>query len=120
MGTRIALLTVAGILLGCGAEGAKADYSREVKYAVAYCLGDAYPGTAFQEDAEYAASGYLQSGDYGIDMYEQIRAFVNEYRKETYASKHGANLAIMQCLDLSQSGDLEKLIQKVAADQGIK
>lgn len=118
MGTRIVLLTIAALLLGCSTDGAHADHSKEVKYAVAYCLGASYPDTLFQDDAEYAAAGYLQGGDYGIDMYEQIKVFVNEYQKGKYVSKHGANLAVMQCLDLYQSEDLGKLIEKIAKSQG--
>ncbi len=47
-------------------------------------------------------------------MYESIRDFVDAYTQKRYVSKHGKNLNIMQCVDLSVSSDLSSVISKTA------
>jgi hypothetical protein len=47
-------------------------------------------------------------------MYESVRDFVDSYLQKKYMSKHGKNLEIMQCIDLSASSELMDLIQEVA------
>ena len=81
-----------------------------VKYAVSYCLSLSYPDTVFSSDARYVAGAYLQGGNFGIDVYESIRAFVDEYRNTPYLSKHDKNLDIMRCVDLMGSDELYRLI----------
>jgi hypothetical protein len=90
------------------------EYPNEIKYAVAYCLSRAYPDSEFSQDAAHISGAYLQSGDYGINMYEEIRSFVDAYRTKELLSKHGKNLDIMQCINLYESIPLKTLIKEIA------
>jgi hypothetical protein len=90
------------------------QYSNELKYAVAYCLSKSYPNSEFSEDAAYISGAYLQNGIYGINMYEEIRSFVDTYRNQPLASKYDKNLNIMQCINLYEFVPLKNLINEIA------
>jgi hypothetical protein len=90
------------------------QHSNELKYAVAYCLSKSYPDSEFSKDAAYISGAYLQNGVYGINMYEEIRSFVDVYRNQPLASKHDKNLNIMQCVNLYEFVPLKNLINGVA------
>ena len=111
MRARIAWSVLCLVVAGC-ATGTDAHHSvfNEEKYAVSYCLAQAYPDSEMSRDARYVAGAYLQNGESGIDVYERVRAFVDEYREEPYLSKHEVNLRIMQCLDLISSAELAQAI----------
>jgi Type VI secretion system (T6SS), amidase immunity protein len=89
------------------------EHENGVKYAVSYCLSKAYKGSEFSRDAKLMSGSYIQNGSYGIDVYESIREFVDTYTKQKYMSKHGNNLDIMQCIDLSGSSELNSVIAKM-------
>lgn len=89
----------------------KKEYVNELKYAVSYCLSKTYPGTSFSSDSKYVSGAYLQKGEFGIDMYEHLREFVDSYREKKYQSKHGRNLDVMQCLDLYHSTSFAAVIR---------
>ena len=115
MGTKVVLAICCCILSACAASREGQKYpANEKKYAVAYCLSNSYPNSEFSEDSVYVSGAYLQKGDFGLDMYEEIREFVSSYRKKRYLSKHDRNLNIMQCIDLYESKDLEQLIGEIA------
>lgn len=116
MGAKIALATLCCAMTTSCATPDTTDRPplNEVKYAVAYCLSQAYPNSEFSEDAAYISGAYLQKGDYGIDMYEDIRDFVDNYRKEPLLSKRDQNLNIMQCIDLYESGPLKSLLREAS------
>lgn len=111
MGTRIILIALFFVASGCASTPEqKIDYSNEERYAFSYCLAEAYAGSEVAGDARYIAGVYLEKGEAGIDAYERIRTFVDEYRKEPYASKYDRNLSIMQCLDLLGSQELARVL----------
>lgn len=92
------------------ADDSKSVVENELSYAVAYCLSHSYPNTEFSNDAKYISGTYIHKGSFGIDMYEDIRAFVDEYMKNKYTSKYKKNLNIMQCIDLYHSKGLIETI----------
>lgn len=111
MRTRITWIALCLVVSGCAGQAAQSiDYSNEERYAFSYCLAEAYPGSEVAGDARYIAGVYLEKGEAGIDAYDRIRAFVDEYRKEPYASKYDRNLSIMQCLDLVGSQELARVL----------
>jgi hypothetical protein len=116
MGTKlIAIILCSLMTYSCTTSDTKqSEHPNEIKYAVAYCLSRAYPESEFSQDAAYIAGAYLQKGDYGINMYEDIRSFVDAYQIQALESKHGTNLNIMQCINLYESISLKDLIKEVA------
>ncbi len=109
------IITLLAIMCSsCAVATPKVGHDNEVKYAVSYCLSKAYEGSDFSKDAAHISGAYLQKGNYGLDMYESIRDFVDAYTQKRYVSKHGKNLNIMQCVDLSVSSDLSSVISKTA------
>lgn len=111
MGAKIAWPVLCLAVAGCaaGTDAHRSAFNQE-KYAIAYCLALAYPGSEMSRDARYVAGAYLQQGESGIDVYERVRDFVDEYREKTYVSKHDVNLNIMQCLDVISSPELAQAI----------
>lgn len=91
-------------------SGKDKDLANGVKYAVAYCLSKTYTGSEFASDALYVSGSYIQTGRNGLPVYEAIREYVDAYLKTGYSSKHDRNLDIMQCLDLYDERDLERVI----------
>lgn len=108
----ITLLAV--ICSSCAVADQESKYNNEVNYAISYCLSKAYQGSNFSSDAGHISGAYLQKGSYGLDMYESLRDFVDSYTQKKYMSKHGRNLNIMQCIDLSESSELSSVIKKMA------
>ena len=90
------------------------ELNNEINYGIAYCLSQAYPGSEFASDSLYISGSYLQKVDFGIHVYEAIRDFVDAYRQKRMVSKHGRNLDIMQCLELSNSKEFRAVIEKSA------
>lgn len=115
MGTKITSIVAYLLLTSCATyAGQEHKAANEIKYAVSYCLSLSYSGSEFSSDARYVAGAYLQKGEFGIDMYESIRGFVDEYMNTPYLSKHNRNLTIMKCLDLSDSDELANRINEIA------
>jgi hypothetical protein len=115
MGTKIVVVVACMVLASCAAHGSQnREITNESKYGVSYCLSLSYSDSGFASDAKYVAGAYLQNGEFGVDMYEAIRGFVENYRKTPYLSKHGRNLDIMKCLDLFGSEELGHLIEEIA------
>ncbi len=115
MGTKIILCICCLYLNACAISSNTLTVpENEKKYAVAYCLSNSYPDSAFSKDAGYIAGAYLEKGNFGLDMYEGIREFVSSYREKSYVSKHDRNLKIMQCIDLFESKELEQLIENTS------
>ena len=95
-----------------GRDVLQRDAANEIKYGIAYCLGRAYPDSAFSSDARYVAGAYIEKGSADFDAYAAIRAYVDAYREKPYLSKHGRNLAVMQCIDLVTSDEFKDLVEK--------
>ncbi len=115
MGIRMALFTLLFTAGSCAvALESQQSITNEEKYAVSYCLAGAYPDSAFSNDARYILGAYLEMGEVGINVYQSIAAFVDEYKKKPYVSKNDRNLNIMQCLDLFGSEELAAVIRESA------
>jgi hypothetical protein len=117
MGIKIITFLTSLLLISCATPVSPPppyDYANEKKYAVAYCLYSIYENTEFSRDAGYVSGAYIQKGDFGLDMYEGIREYVNIYRKNKYRSKNERNLSIMQCVDLVESAELLDEMQRIA------
>jgi len=92
-----------------------ADETRNgIKYGIAYCLSKTYAKTAFSSDSRHISGSYIQTGSYGIQVYESIRGYVDAYQQKKYLSKHNKNLDIMQCIDLLESRELKVIIEQSA------
>lgn len=114
MGAKVIVLLVIALSSYATASDESLNVSNELKYSVAYCISKSYPDSNIESDSRYISGAYIQKGDFGIDMYEVLREFVDSYRKNKYQSKHGRNLDIMQCLDLYESIELANIIKSHA------
>ncbi len=111
MGVKIVVILSVALSSCTNASITNIKQNNEFKYAVSYCLSQAYPETKFSSDSKYVSGAYIQKGEFGIDMYEKLREFVDSYRDKKYQSKHDRNLDVMQCLDLYGSTDLAAVIK---------
>ena len=113
MGIKIVCMASFILLSACTTmqEGTK-SLNNEKKYAVAYCLSKTYSDSQTSKDTGYISGVYLQKGDFGLDMYEEIRAFVSLYKEKPYNSKNERNLDVMQCIDLFDSKALNQIIKQ--------
>lgn len=115
----IALLGTA-LATGCATAGTPApapagddkEASLLTRYTLSRCLGTAFPDTAIEGDAGAAAGGYLQLGSLPIEVYEEATTLAKEAASRTYHGKHGEPLHVMKCLDLLDSPELERLIDR--------
>lgn len=115
VGAKIITCLLCSIICSCAATSKpQINFSNEKKYAIANCLANAYPDSEFSSDAKHISGAYLQKGEFGLDMYENIRKYVSKYREKAYLSKHGRNLNIMQCIDLYESKELVSSINEFA------
>ncbi len=90
----IVLLMV--VLSSCATtSNSNVSISNELKYSVSYCISKSYPNTKVESDSKYISGSYIQKGEFGIDVYEALRKFVDSYRENKYRSKYGRNLDIM-------------------------
>ncbi|MDQ2140525.1 T6SS amidase immunity protein Tai4 family protein [Alcaligenaceae bacterium B3P038] len=85
---------------------------RLIDLAISHCLARAFPETPFAADAGRAAAAYVELGESGVDVYDEIGTVVERHMQSPYASKSGGSLHVLQCLDLSRSAELARVIDK--------
>jgi len=87
---------------------------RLIDLAISHCLGQAFPDTPFAADAGRAAAAYVELGESDVEVYNEIGQVVERHMQSPYASKSGRSLHVLQCLDLSRSAELARVIEKHA------
>lgn len=87
---------------------------RLVDLAISHCLARAFPDTPFAADAGRAAAAYVELGESDVDAYNEIGEVVERHMQSPYASKSGGSLHVLQCLDLSRSAELARVLDKYA------
>ncbi|THJ32563.1 hypothetical protein E8K88_11290 [Lampropedia aestuarii] len=76
-------------------------------FALSHCLYQAFPNSQAGEEAKAAAGGYVETGTLDADAYAEAAELARQFLAKKYASKSGnASLAVMKCIDLSQSTEL--------------
>ena len=83
-------------------------------WALSRCIGQAARDNEDQADAYATAAGYLERGDLGFEVYEEISNLINDYLAKPYSSKHGSELRTMKRIDLYKSEALSNLIDDAA------
>ncbi|MYZ45697.1 T6SS amidase immunity protein Tai4 family protein [Schauerella aestuarii] len=87
---------------------------RLIDLAISHCLAQAFPDTPFAADAGRAAAAYVELGESDVEVYDEIGHVVERHMQSPYASKSGRSLHVLQCLDLSRSAELARVIDKYA------
>lgn len=82
------------------------------KYALCKCLEYKFQNDSIiQKDG--SLEGYLERGSYGNNAYDLIDSFVIKATKISYASKYKKKLALMRCIDIYDSKELDSLINSL-------
>jgi hypothetical protein len=84
-------------------------------YAMASCLGRAFPGSALVPDANASAAGYIEHGSVSADAYVEIVKLADIFLARKYASISGQPLQTMKCIDLFHSEDLNRVVKRFTA-----
>lgn len=87
-------------------------------FALAACLGDAFP--PIRDEASAAAGGYMAYGKASFEAHLAARALAETFLARPYASKSGASLAVMKCIDLSHSPELDALVNRYLPGPGLR
>lgn len=96
---------------------ATASYSQEVllkNWAFSVCLAKVAKTQDAKDDANAAASAYLEFGKLPIASYEPLRALADRYAKRVYGGATPGEFNTMKCIDLMHSEELEALASKLA------
>jgi len=115
-----AALAGTALVAGCATAGMPApdqtghgsEASLLTRYALSQCLAAAYPDTGIERDARAAAGGYLEFGNLQIEAYEHATAIARAAASRRYEGKQGEPLHVMKCLDLMDSPELERLLDR--------
>ena len=108
-----AVLVAGTVVARPAAAPTEADLLRG--YAFASCLAQGYRGTAFEHDAEHVAGLYMELGrTKRAAVYERLREVARAAHPEKRAVVENANVAIMICLDLYNSGQLRSIVDSNA------
>lgn len=79
-------------------------------FALAACLGDAFP--PILGEASAAVSGSMAYGKASFEAHLAARALAEAFLARPYAGKGDASMAVMKCIDLSHSPELDAVANK--------
>lgn len=99
------------------ADGGASNYSQKAllkNWAFSRCLGEVYSDEKTKEDANATASAYLEFGRQKMEAYEALSELVGKYANRKYAGSIASDFNTMKCIDLFNSGDLERLATKLS------
>jgi len=83
-------------------------------YALAVCFSSPFEDKSLGEDVNKAINGYIEKGNLGLEDYEEIRKFVDEWREtKNYESKRGGQINFSKCIDMYNSVDLNELYKEL-------
>lgn len=82
-------------------------------WALSTCLGKIANNEAMQKDAAATAGAYLEFGNQGPEVYEQISQLVRQYVKRRYQGAAASEFNTMKCIDLYHSKALNSLLSHI-------
>ena len=86
-------------------------------WALSRCIGKAAKDERDRSDAFASAGGYLEQGELGIEIYEEMSKLVDLYLAKTYGSVVGSDLNTMKCIDLYSSEELDTVVKGFTVSQ---
>lgn len=92
-------------------------YSQKIllkNWALSVCLAQVAHGVRDRDDANAAASAYLEFGHQPIEAYDALRALARRYATRTYSGSIPASFNTMKCIDLFHSRELDMLADRLA------
>lgn len=96
---------------------ATASYSQRVllkNWAFSVCLAKVAKTQDAKDDANAAASAYMEFGKLPIGSYEPLRELADRYGKRVYGGATPGEFNTMKCIDMMHSRELEALTSKLA------
>jgi len=94
-----------------------ARYSQKTllkNWALSVCLAQVAHSVRDREDANAAASAYLEFGHQPIEAYDALRALARRYAARTYRGSIPALFNTMKCIDLFHSREFDTLVDRLA------
>ncbi|MET1536020.1 T6SS amidase immunity protein Tai4 family protein [Burkholderia sola] len=83
-------------------------------WALSVCLAQVAHSVRDRDDANAAASAYLEFGHQPIEAYDALRALARRYATRTYSGSIPASFNTMKCIDLFHSRELDMLADRLA------
>jgi hypothetical protein len=83
-------------------------------WALSVCLAQVAHSVRDRDDANAAASAYLEFGRQPIEAYDALRALAQRYANRTYSGSMPASFNTMKCIDLFHSRELDTLVGRLA------
>ncbi|MEK6354431.1 MAG: T6SS amidase immunity protein Tai4 family protein [Burkholderia cenocepacia] len=83
-------------------------------WALSVCLAQVAHSVRDRDDANAAASAYLEFGHQPIEAYDALRALARRYATRTYRGSIPASFNTMKCIDLFHSRELDMLADRLA------
>ena len=96
-------------------NGATADKMKFKNMALCICLHQANPDPDFWKN-EGSASGYLETGGFGLQDVEAADRLAKVFLDKEYPSCCGSKLFLMKCLDFYNSPELDSLYHPIELD----
>ncbi|MBB3285027.1 T6SS amidase immunity protein Tai4 family protein [Mitsuaria sp. BK037] len=96
---------------------ATASYSQKTllkNWTVSVCLAKVAKTQEAKEDANAAASAYMEFGRQPIEAYEPLRELADSYSKRVYSGAVQSEFNTMKCIDLMHSRELEVLATRLS------
>ncbi len=97
----------------CSAQTDAEEKENLKKVAFCQCVYKAFEQDSISIGNEGSGSAYLEKGTSDIDVYLKALSFANQFVENSesqYKSKNGRSLALMRCLDLLHSKELDSLL----------
>lgn len=83
-------------------------------WALTVCLGMSAAAESDQHDAKATAAAYLEQGEVGLELYEEMAELAAAYVERKYSGSVPGEFRIKKCIDLYESEELGALIRKAA------
>ena len=99
------------------AKGPVATYSQKTllkNWTMSVCLAKVAKTQDAKEDANAAASAYMEFGKLPIEAYEPLRELADRFAKRTYGGSIQSDFNTMKCIDLMHSSELDTLATRLA------
>ncbi len=88
-------------------------------YALNFCIGEAFKEQkAIQTETIVAARAYFDFGRFGHDAYIDAAKLATSFLAKNYISENGEKLAMLKCIDLFHSKELDALAKKYSRMRG--
>ncbi|VTT27920.1 Uncharacterised protein [Klebsiella pneumoniae] len=81
-------------------------------YALSTCVAQGYQSKEVKDDADAAARGYLEFGDYSLAAHTAVRKAGQTYLQKKYGSQSGEMMTLAKCIDFYYSQELDALVKE--------